>query len=250
MSAAAVERHNGQERVTPAREKANMFHFLASLYNQRPDKEFAIALKTFGTESVHEMVETEGVSEDVSGGFSAISNYIDGIQGRSAEEIEEDLAVDWTRLFRGVQPEYGPKPPYESVYLSRGKEDQSQMARILSGLMAEYRSENVILQEGKANRPDYIGLELGFLGFLSDKEAEARERDKNEEAAQYAERRDQFLRNHLGRWTVSFCEEAKKYAETDFYRGVIDITQGVMEEFSSPDNRNAGNKERSTGGSQ
>lgn len=234
---------NREERATLLQEKANAFHFLAELYNQRPDKKFVANLKTFGTERIQKMAEMAGVDESVAEGFSLISSYINSIQDRSIDGIEEDLAVDWTRLFRGVSPDYGPKPPFESVYLAAGKEDQGQMTRILSSLMSEYGREKVIINKESANRPDYIGLELGFLGFLSEKEAEAWLQGEEGLAEEYDQRISQFVKTHLGKWIAAFCKEVEKYAETDFYMGVIKITQGMVDEFSSTKIKNAGNQQ-------
>jgi len=235
MNQVAAREVEGQVPGAGARDRAGMFNFLAALYNQRPDEGFGKNLKNFRSDQFRHVFGEEGVSEHVTKGLRAVSRYIVSIQNRSVQEIQEELAVDWTRLFRGVQPDYGPTPPYESVYLGSGKEDQHQMTRILGELMGTYRDERVVLDQVKANRPDYLGLELGFVGFLYDKAHQAGVQGDAARAEEYAQKADKFLRDHPGRWAGRFCKEAETYAETDFYQGVIDITRGVISEFSSPE---------------
>lgn len=234
MNPAAKKDLDRQDPGTLTRDRAGMFNFLAALYNQRPDEDFVKNLKGFSADQFRHVFGEEGVSEPVTEGLRAVSRYIASIQDRPVQDIEEELAVDWTRLFRGVQPDYGPTPPYESVYLASGKEDQHQMTLILSELMSIYRQERVVLDQVNANRPDYLGLEFGFLGFLSEKETRARLQGDDQAADEYARKAEKFLRDHPGRWAAEFCKEAERYAETDFYRGVIEITRGVVSEFSTP----------------
>ncbi len=216
------------------REKAKLFHFLAGIYNHQPDHDLAVNLKSFGTQQIQHLVENAQENSQVVEGFSALSEYIYQIQDLGVEKIKEDLAVDWTRLFRGVSPDYGPKPPYESVYRAEGKEDQSQMTKVLSSLMAEYQQERVVINRENRNRPDYIGLELGFVGYLLDQADRAEDQENFEESQVYAQRAAQFITNHLETWIYRYIKEAEKYVETGFFRGVMLITEGVVREYATP----------------
>lgn len=217
-------------------QKAKLFHFLAGIYNQRPDHDLAVNLKSFGTQHIQFLVENTEVHPRVAEGFAALSDYIHQIQNQPSMEIKENLAVDWTRLFRGVSPDYGPKPPYESVYRAAGKEDQSQMTEVLSSLMAEYQREMVVINKENRNRPDYIGLELGFVGYLLDQADQAETQGEPEQAEEFAHRAARFISNHLEKWIFRYIKEAEEYVETGFYRGVMLITEGVVREFSVPPN--------------
>ena len=38
-----------------------------------------------------------------------------------------------------------------------------------------------------------------------------------------------FAREHIGQWVPRFCIEAKKLAESDFYKSVLDVIKSVTE---------------------
>ena len=87
----------------------------------------------------------------------------------NADEVRVKLAVDWTKLFRGVQKGYGPPPPYESVYLGGG----ILHGPITDRVAREYESHGVKILEPKNELPDFIAVELAFMSALANKEAKA-----------------------------------------------------------------------------
>ncbi len=82
-----------------------------------------------------------------------IEQYIQAATHKPVEELRNELAVDRTRLLRGIKPGYGPPPPYESVYA--GTEQQPQMQASMSVQQA-YAEAGVGLPKEVRDQPDFI----------------------------------------------------------------------------------------------
>jgi TorA maturation chaperone TorD len=208
-----------------ARLRAEMYGFLANMFNQRPDTQFVRQLRMLGT-GAFSISTKEEMSLEVSRGLHEMGSFVEATMADSEQQVQETLAVDWTRLFRGVSPQYGPAPPYEGVYI----EGAGNPAEILQSIMQIYHEYAVDVDEKAANRPDYIGIELDFLRHLNEKEAEAWAGGENETAQSYQEAGRNFLLNHVWRWACKFCELAIEEAKTDFYQGFLRLTKGVLNE--------------------
>jgi TorA maturation chaperone TorD len=218
-----------QRYADEARLRAEMYRFLAHMFNQSPDSEFVRRLRVLGVSSFSLLTE-DGLSPEVSRGLQEMGSFIEATSGAPEEQVKEELAVDWTRLFRGVSPTYGPPPPYEGVY----EEGDQHQTEILQSVTESYLEHSVKVNENAANRPDYIGVELDFLRHLSECEAEVWEQKENQTALNYQEAGRRFLINHLGRWACKFCDLAIEEAKTDFYRGFLRLTKGVLNEEIEP----------------
>jgi TorA maturation chaperone TorD len=205
--------------------RAEMYRFLANMFNQRPNAEFVIRLRTLGL-NMFASNKDEEIHPDIATGFQEMVSFVEATSKDKDEQVEQALAVDWTRLFRGVSPSYGPPPPYEGVHTG----EKSNQAQILQSVTGFYHEHSVEVSEESDNRPDYIGIELEFLCHISEREAEAWEQGENESALHYQAVSKNFLENHLGRWAWKFCDLAIEEAKTDFYRGFLRVTKGVLNE--------------------
>ena len=204
--------------------RAGMFNFLGALYNRRPDCRLVRKLSVIPADDFMSLHEGQA-SPQVSQGLKEMSDFIRTESGLAEEELERRLAVDWTRLFRGVRPGYGPPPPYESVYLANDR----GTVETLQAVVGKYHQAGAAIEAGSTNRPDYIGLELGFLGFLADQEAKARQAGEIERGENYARISQVFVADHLGKWAKRFCKVAIGHADTKFYRGLLLLTLGIFE---------------------
>jgi TorA maturation chaperone TorD len=218
------------EAMESAQARAGMYNFLANLFNQRPDLELVRRLREMGSEGFNEGISPGDISPEVEQGLQEMASFIDVTQDWLEEKVEQDLVVDWTRLFRGISPSYGPPPPYEGVY-DNGTANPSD---VLQTVMQTYHKYSVDLDENAANRPDYIGIELDFLRYLNESEADAWSKGEKESALGYHAAQQEFLSKHLGKWAEKFCERALDEAKTDFYRGFIRLTRGILKEEMEP----------------
>ena len=134
------------------------------------------------------------------------------------------LAVDRTRLFRGLSPGYGPPPPYESVHT----EGQFVMGKNTCEVMKDYLQDGYSLPQGWWDMPDYVGIELDFLGHLYQREALAWQEAGREDASYWEDRQRYFLQEHAMKWMPDLCDVVIKEAATDFYKAVAEITKAFV----------------------
>ena len=129
------------------------------------------------------------------------------------ESCLEELAVDYARIFLSAGVAQGQAAfPYESVYTDR----HGQLGGVPDGeLSALYNAKGLKPSEKNFKVPnDHIGLEFAFMACLC--------RDPiGEQRA--------FLKGHLLNWYSDFCRDVKRYAHTEFYKAVAEITRGFME---------------------
>ncbi len=142
------------------------------------------------------------------------------------------LAVEHTRLLRGVARDYGPPPPYESLY--RSAEVSSEVSFLVQ--VAEfYRHAQVNLPAERADRIDYLGLELDLMRLLCEEESRAFSQGDTAEAERFAVLQQRFLREHLLAWAPHFCELWLTQTTAGFYQGVAQLLLGFLEEESMID---------------
>lgn len=84
-------------------------------------------------------------------------------------------------------------------------------------------------QESWKEGEDHIALELEYLQILSDRTAEALCQGDTDAAASWVRAQYNFLDVHLDSWAPLLTAEVKKFAKTDFYRGLAFLTEGFLE---------------------
>jgi TorA maturation chaperone TorD len=211
--------------LAEAREK--IYRFLSSMFLQVPNMELVEKLtsKEF-TSFLNYLTEKCETINEMKDGLEKIKNFIETSRKKSKEELCEELAVIYTRLFRGIKRGYSPPPPYESVY-REGK----VMGESTIKVMRKYAQGHAeVLGFHKERIPDSIELELGFMSFLCSKEVKAWKNGDQKEVLKYLEMEKSFLENHILQWFPKFCKEAERICkeigkEADFYLGVIRMTR-------------------------
>ncbi|MCD8569055.1 MAG: hypothetical protein LRY50_12320 [Geovibrio sp.] len=112
-----------EEALSNAEIDRATFRLLAAFYNYNPDRNFIEALMNLTSGSV----PMNGISSAV----SMITKY--ACEAVRSDELVTELKRDWTKLFRGVAPDYGPKAPYEQLYVNSGS------LKLISVLAQEYQ---------------------------------------------------------------------------------------------------------------
>lgn len=215
-----------EDWATLAAARSQMYGFLAAVYNRLPDESFAGSLS--GAELagfLAAMAEREDLPAEMQAGVGLVEAFIEASQGRPVDELKTELAVDRTRLLRGVKPGYGPPPPYESVYA--GSEGAPQMQASVAVRQA-YAEAGVGLPEEVRDQPDFIGFELDFLRHLAAQEAQAWSNQDQEAALKLLEKEKAFLEEHIVRWVPRFCEVMAREARLGFYQGIARMTKGFV----------------------
>ncbi len=148
--------------------------------------------------------------------FGPWQRMLDALRMGAAEEIQNE----YTRLFL-INPE---APPYESFYLDplgqAGGLAAAQLAR-------EYAEAGLELSPFLKEPPDHAAVELEFMAFLCDGEAQAWTAGVPEEAMQILSRQRRFIAGHLGRWVPSFARRIIRPRPAGFYA----LVAGAAEAF-------------------
>lgn len=190
----------------------NMYRFLARLYMLEIDEELFAKLKEL-------TFPTGNMNERMGRGYERISNYLKScnmdnhnVDNRNVDYIEE-LAVDYAATFLAAGVAEGLAAfPYASVYTSRknliGQESCVSVAKAYAEAGVEISDDIPRVPE------DHISLELEFMASLIDQG----DTDKAK----------LFFNDCIWNWGPLFALDVEKYATTDFYKGLGDLTYGFF----------------------
>ena len=198
---------------------SNAFAFLATILNNQPNEEMIVELRKIYNEE--ELPLQKG-----GGSYHLIAGYLND-SNKPTATLAQELSVEWTRLFRGISPVYGPKPPYAGVYNS---EDGVGVNTIMA-ITQMYSAHGLGIREDKHNRMDYLGIQLDFISILSKRAAQ--EAKSGNLAAEKAIRTDilDFLQKYLLPWVNKFVDKAREYAKTNFFRGYLVLLSESLNEL-------------------
>lgn len=151
-------------------------------------------------------------------GLGKIQSCLEDDDSNTPDRREATLQSEFLPLFRGLRRGSSPPPPYESVWVDGGFVYGPSADRVGQ----KYRQFNMRILNNEP--PDHLALELYFMRFLCEKEAEAR--SSGQSVQDWLREEEDFLREHLVTWLPAFCEGIRESCETLFYSGVADITEG------------------------
>lgn len=141
------------------------------------------------------------------------------LQNNTADVIGK-LAEEFTALF--VAP--GAVSPYRSVF-EKGCMFQEQCDEAV----AAYREAGLDFQNRYSGEfPDQVGVMLGFVGWLADREAESIGTGDETAARTWRTRRERFLLEQLGPWAPGWCRRARILAKHPFYCQVLELAERVL----------------------
>jgi putative dimethyl sulfoxide reductase chaperone len=222
----AHKRHENLDKVAAARSQADVYGFLATLLNECPDAALVGNLRAAGGDFIRSLAEEANLTGEVAQGFRDMAKYVEESQSQPEQAVQQDLAVDWTRLFRGLSPTYSPMPPYEASFV----ETNGTPIQVIQEVNQLYRVNGLAMSSEYSDRPDYMGVELSFLQHLSEAEARAWKENKPELARSHQKTAQEFLNGHLGIWADKFITPAMDFARTGFYHGFLQLCRGVVAE--------------------
>jgi TorA maturation chaperone TorD len=206
-----------------AQARRSVYEMLSAYYLELPDPrmvnnifdpDFDRRLSTLAS-----VFETGEMKE----GLGLISKFISSCKNQSQEEILRRIAIDRTRLFRGISEKYSPPPPYESFY-----REQRLCGETRAEVCRFYSKVGVTLPEERTESPDYLGIEIDFMRLLCESEEEAWLNKQPEKALEFLRASVDFLKDHLLKWVPSFLDKMYEMADLDFYRGLAKLTSGFL----------------------
>jgi len=206
-----------------AESRKKIYNLLSSIFIKVPTLDFVNSLisHNFGSVLADLTLKTDNIN-GMLGGIEIVNEFLNASRSKSAEKLRQELAVVFTRLFRGITKGYSPLPPYESAYL-----EGRVMGNSTQAVMRRYAEANAkIFLSQKEKMPDSIELELGFMGFLCSKEIVAWRNENTIQILKYLEMEKAFLDEHMLQWIPKFSKEAERVCneigkEANFYLGVV-----------------------------
>lgn len=210
-----------------AQAHASMFALLAAFINQRPDLKFLNNLRAAGIHQFLEVFIEQETPSRTQHGLHELGKFLEDTLNMDDEELTNELSVEWTRLFRGLRPGYGPKPPYAYLH-QKSRLTELEYLRKISEIYSQNGAE---IEPSQANRPDFLGIQLSFLSFLYHSASDAYQQELISSASQIEKSARDFITFEFAPWVLAFCQEAEPQAKSGFYHGFLDILQGQVLEM-------------------
>ena len=190
-----------------AAERSRIYGLLAHVYYHEPTARF---LKSFMDPAFLGTLEEIGID---------LGEYF---HGRSMDEIVEELAVEYTRLFLGPGKHIY---PYESAYRdeedSRGRDAGAEVRSLIQASGLNYAPDY-------RDAPDHVSIQLEFMEKLTEAEDRAWQEDDADTAIGHLETERRFLRDHLSIWVPEFSERVAADARNSFYREMAVLTRAFV----------------------
>lgn len=180
-------------------------------------------LQSLADEDVFAELPLEANHPDVTAGLELLRSWSAGHRDGMSDEQFQDLKVDYTRLFIGVDGVLA--PPWESVHLSRERllfQEQTIQVRHW------YLRHGLEVIEQAREPDDHVGLELSFLGHLARLGIAALEADNEEEFNVLLDAQRGFMTEHMLRWLPLWSGQVSRHARTELFRGLGLLTRGVL----------------------
>jgi anaerobic sulfite reductase subunit A len=198
------------------RTRRDFYAFLCRMYLEEPARELADDL-------VHERLflpdqRALELNMELSQGFQELRAFMERSRGKTVDELQEELRVEFTLLFVG--PHRLPVQPYESWWI-----DGRIMERSLLNVKRAYREAGIAKAHDYPEPEDHIAFELKFMHYLCEQELAA---DNDERIVECLNLQNDFLNEHLSGWVPAFCDALYKYEMSDYFKGIAKITKGFI----------------------
>lgn len=209
-------------------DRCDNYAMISRLLREEVDKELLSELKD---SPLPEPTESDIFNE----GYGQIRGHLDAIQDMDAGKSE--LAQDYCHTFLGYGEGDPQAPeeskgwlaayPYESIYVTG---DRSIGGEHCSEVTALYAAAGFRPQRERIAADDHIACEMEFMAYLVSQERKAMDGAGEVPPAAWRERELDFLEQHLLNWAGRFQEKVHEFAETDFYKGLVTMALGWLEQ--------------------
>jgi len=143
------------------------------------------------------------------------------------EELLEDLAVEFARLFLGPGKHIS---PHESVHHQRSGGDWGRFWGASTVKVKKFiESTGLSYADDYSGIPDHIAVEFEFMRHVTLCEKKAWEDAQEETAKGCRKIEKKFVEDHLMGWIPAFCDKVIHQAESPFYRVWAEMTKGFLE---------------------
>ncbi len=200
MTEQTLTEMTGEAATAAARSRT--YEIFARLFDY-PDQAFGQAIRNGElAETIRETLRALDPSLLEGSDWDALGN---------AGEAEDDLAVEYTRLF-DVGASGPPCPLYGGLYAGARMKTMEETVRF-------YNHFGLTLSDDPREMPDHITTELEFLHFLAFREAEALH--GGEDAGPFRRAQRDFAARHPGRWVPQLRERLDAQDPMPFFRELV-----------------------------
>lgn len=211
-----METYVNDEVLEQVDSEAKLTAFLSAIYNTNPEADFAQTMEQIAVDEVNDTALKESLQK--------IKDF--SVEAREDGEKLLEMKRDWTRLFRGVSPTYGPQAPYAQEHMG------SVSSQFLSDLTELYKEAGYGYYHEFNDRLDYIGIELDFIKTINMLRLKELSAEDSEEYERLTDIHNKFATKYFASWFSSFHKKAQDFVQTDFYRGALDLTLIYAKSFA------------------
>ena len=130
----------------------------------------------------------------------------------SSETDIESMQAQHRILFPAVESQDAPS--YETAY---SKHDVFRQGQVMADVAGFYRAHGLKQGGKRKDRPDGIGSQLEFLGFLAAKQDQALADDNQDAADLCVETQQLFLADHVGGWAPEYGRRVAAVSDDPFF---------------------------------
>ena len=204
--------HARKEMAEMARARASVYGLLADIFREAPSEALLSRLR----------------APEFSGAFQALDISLDEVlENTPREQLAEDLAIEYTRLFLGPGSHI---PPNESMHVaSRFGEPNSLWGAATVAVRKFMEGTGLKIADSFPGMPDHITAEFEFMQQLLLKEAEAWSNDDEELGANILKIEKRFYDEHLSLWVSCFCDKVIEASKGSFYGEFSEVTKAFVD---------------------
>ena len=196
-----------QELVKLNEQRAATYGLLSRLYRVEVDQPLLDELRSM-------RFPAKTGNENVDEGYRLLATYLSNTWDNSVT----DLAIDYVRVFIG-----------HGIDAFSASEKRLLMQEARDEVLAIYRSAGLDKQDTWKEGEDHIALELEFEQIMATRTVEALRKGDEDEAVALLTTQKNFLEDHLAAWAPMMTSDMKRFAQTDFYRGLAYLTDGFLQ---------------------
>jgi TorA maturation chaperone TorD len=214
-----------------AEARGNMYLFLASVYLRPPNQ--ALVRHITAKDFLKELSWLFGI--EALGHLKKIATT-----GHCTKNVAA-LKQDYMDLFAVPTGRY--VTPFEDVYREKTVEGKQERGPLMGeravAVRRIYREAGAEMDRDCKELPTHIGVELSFMSFLCEREAEAIRHEESDallnqmekmvmDSIRYRELQIRFLQEHLNAWFPQLCQSIQANAKSQFYKGLTLIAEEFL----------------------
>lgn len=135
------------------------------------------------------------------------------------------LAVEYTRLFSGIQEGLGPPPPFESLW----REDRL-IGETTVAVIDAYARAGFADIDPAAGPQDHIAVELKFLALLALREAQAWQAGDTALARERIGQQREFIARHLAAWAPRWAQSVALHSREPLFAALAGLVAPALDD--------------------